>query len=331
MMIPRHIETVLVATDFSEGAERAVGWGAQIARPHGARVVLYHGVEPPAPPLLSPVLADLPDEAYEREQTDAHRRLAEAARKLANDGTEVVVDAQPDLGTDTILDRAARHDAQIIVTGTRARHRLANALLGSTATRLIRDAGVPVLTVPPLAADSRPIRNVLIPTDFEIDLPCMMRLLETILGSEAPRVDVTLLHVHETLYQPASPWSAPLILGPRSERAAAAMRRLEETAARLEHGLRRLETVSCGGDAARAIDREAQYRGADLILMAHGRSAASRLLRSSTAERVLAAAPCPVLTIRSRARSFERATPRLPAAAPSATQTPLPSSEPVYP
>jgi len=61
------------------------------------------------------------------------------------------------------------------------------------------------------------------------------------------------------------------------------------------HLTRRLEE----GEPAEEILRVALLCGADLIVMGtHGRRGLSRLLMGSVAERVVRAAPCPVLTLR---------------------------------
>ena len=53
------------------------------------------------------------------------------------------------------------------------------------------------------------------------------------------------------------------------------------------------------GTAARAIVTYAAERGMDLIIMGtHGRSGVAHLLMGSVAEKVMRAAPCPVLTVR---------------------------------
>jgi len=294
------VDTILVATDFSKAAQRAVAWAAQIGRPHGARLVLYHGVAPPIPPLVSPASEMLSNESQELERRNAYARLEEVAETLRRQETEIEVetDVQIDLGAEMILQRCEVHGADLIVAGTRGLGQVKKVLLGSTATQLIRKAPVPVVTVPPLAGPSRPIRHVLVPTDLFSDPQDTIRAIEKLLGTAAGGADLTLLHVHEAPYQPSSPWAAPLVLAPRNPTAVAAVRRLEDMAKRLEHRMHGIETVACGGDPARAIDREAQHVQADLIVMIHGRSTLSRLFRSSTAERVLAASPCPVLTLR---------------------------------
>ncbi len=55
------------------------------------------------------------------------------------------------------------------------------------------------------------------------------------------------------------------------------------------------------GTPADRIARAARARRADLVVMGtHGRGGLAKLLLGSVAERVIAAAPCPVLTVRGR-------------------------------
>jgi nucleotide-binding universal stress UspA family protein len=55
------------------------------------------------------------------------------------------------------------------------------------------------------------------------------------------------------------------------------------------------------GVAANAIVRVARGQRADVIVMGtHGRGGLAKLLLGSVAERVVASAPCPVMTVRGR-------------------------------
>jgi nucleotide-binding universal stress UspA family protein len=76
-------------------------------------------------------------------------------------------------------------------------------------------------------------------------------------------------------------------------------RRIEALAAPMRHNGIAVDTLTCVGYPARVILDQARAVGADLIAMGtHGRSGADRLVLGSTAERVVALAPCPVLTVR---------------------------------
>lgn len=286
--------TIFAATDFSGTAADAVRWGARLAKSHGARLVLHHSLAAPPPPLFSPRLEISTDKSREVRRSHATAKLERIAEELAATG----IDVQIDLGARPLLARALHYDADLLVVGTRGQRRWRRALLGSTASRLVRESPIPVLVVPPGATIDRPLRRVLIPTDLEIDPTRAVEALRAFLGEKAAPLEATLLHVHEGLYQPASPWSTPLVVNADSEILSDTAQRLEEVAHRLSSAFTRISTVVCSGDAARAIDCEAQSRGADLTVVAHGRATLSRLFRSSTAERILAESPCPVLSIR---------------------------------
>lgn len=294
----RKVETIFVATDFSKTADTAVEWAARLARPHEARIVLFHGVSAPMPPVVSPSPDSLMEEAFESDLDRARERLERTADALRRRELRAEIDLQVDLGSETILQRAETFGADLIVAGTRSRS-IKKALLGSTATQLVRNASVPVLVVPPGAdLPNTHMQHVLLPTDFAGSVQDTVDTVEHLLGPAGSGTDMTLLHVYSSEYDPASPWSAPLLVSRRTKRAGTSSQRLEMIANQLAHHFRTISTVTCGGDPARAIDHEAQLLGADLIVMPHGRSRIMRMLRTSTAERVLAEAPCPVLTLR---------------------------------
>ena len=63
-----------------------------------------------------------------------------------------------------------------------------------------------------------------------------------------------------------------------------------------------VETAVITGTPARAIVEHAKEGGFDLVVMGtHGRTGLSHVVLGSVAERVVRAAPCPVLTVRTRA------------------------------
>jgi universal stress protein A len=88
----------------------------------------------------------------------------------------------------------------------------------------------------------------------------------------------------------------------RSQRADA-VRRLAKLAARArKHGVR-TRTLLLEGTPWQAITRAAKAgRARVIVLGTHGRSGLAKLFLGSVAERVVATAPCPVLTVRGRSR-----------------------------
>ena len=83
-----------------------------------------------------------------------------------------------------------------------------------------------------------------------------------------------------------------------------AARHLKGLAARAKRaGVRTSTRLIEGVPVADRIVRAARAQRADVIVMGtHGRTGVTRLVLGSVAARVVATAPCPVLTVRSRAR-----------------------------
>jgi nucleotide-binding universal stress UspA family protein len=91
----------------------------------------------------------------------------------------------------------------------------------------------------------------------------------------------------------ASFWgSAPCVGPPLPGRRAAPAAELRDTGIRVD-------AVACEGDPPRVMLDHARFIDADVIAMGtQGLSGLNRLLLGSTAERVVALARCPVLTVR---------------------------------
>ena len=145
---------ILLATDFSDQAENAYPWAAQMARASDGVVLLVHALEND---LVSttPVFAGfMPPEALDvgsyREQfrTAALRALDAAAEKVKALGvrveTHLLEGGKPSVA---IVDAAKELDGKVIVLSTHGRVGLAHLLLGSTAEKVVRSASCPVLSV----------------------------------------------------------------------------------------------------------------------------------------------------------------------------------------
>lgn len=149
-------KTMLVPTDFSPGSRAALSLAADLAKVHGAKVVVLHVAE--LLPGLTPDTmvhaegggAPMRLEAFHRDQTLA---WMEQDRALAH-ARDVAVELVFKLGSvvPTILAAAAECGADVVVMGTHGRSGLAHLVMGSVAERVLRQSRVPVLTVRALDA-----------------------------------------------------------------------------------------------------------------------------------------------------------------------------------
>ena len=155
--------------------------------------------------------------------------------------------------------------------------------------------------------DIFPPRLVLCPTDFSPLATLALRYGANLAACAEPRGRVLALH--------ADPLEAPPYFTARQEEDLASEIERSRQAAQhfLEEHVREtvdlpvpVESQVVQGAPVPAILRVARERGADLIALGtHGRSGMSHLMLGSVAERILAEAPCPVLTVRERAASGE--------------------------
>ena len=147
---------ILVASDGSRTADAATIWAAALAQGLHAEVVVVHvfdisrsmGAGPSlAAPIHLPVDVD-----------GARRRALEDATVWSRPVTEagvccrtVLAEGRP---APAILRAALDEDVDLIVMGTRGHGAFTEMFLGSVAHEVTRRATVPVVTVPPGAADA---------------------------------------------------------------------------------------------------------------------------------------------------------------------------------
>src|SRR5690606_9641921 len=129
----------------------------------------------------------------------AEEQLAKSVGALRERGLTVESRVMAEPATTAVLEAASDLDADLIVVGTRGATGLKRLLLGSTAARIVREAPCPVLSVPtPPEGGTRPVRNVLVATDFSDDAAAAARAALRLVGDRPPEdpASVVLLHVY---------------------------------------------------------------------------------------------------------------------------------------
>ena len=136
------IQTILVPTDFSASADKALAYASALARHFGATIILMHAVEPIYTPDFYPPVVD------ERARAGAEARLKAMSARLREVGVLArdphVVEG---IGWDSIIETAQSADADLIVISTHGYTGLKHVFLGSTTERVVRHASCPVLVV----------------------------------------------------------------------------------------------------------------------------------------------------------------------------------------
>lgn len=144
-------KVILYAHDFSECAARVEPVVTELARTHGARVVvchvsqLTHGLS--ADTLITPPGEEGPMSIGDYTRRASLARLEEIAARLRANGVEAAVQALLDEVAPGILRAAEEQRAHVVVMGTHGRKGLEHLLLGSVAEKVLRQASIPVVTL----------------------------------------------------------------------------------------------------------------------------------------------------------------------------------------
>ncbi len=297
MTLDSKLGTILVATDFSDTAEAGLDWAIDLAKAHGARIDLVHALM--MPNQMGAYLPS-PEDMNEQLRQAALGRLDESAVRVRDAGVEVQPELLLGLPSQTILEAAAASSAELIVVGSLGTTGIKHMLLGSTAERVVQQASCPVLTIHPGDVEQhRPLRSVLVPTDFshdaELAIEAALRILPA--GGEVARM--TLLHAYHLPFEYTAYGPIPTSLNYLEDSEGEALEKLEAKRSELAQDGLEVEILAQEGYPPDVIVETAKATGADLIAMGiQGGSALSNFLLGSTAERVVQHAGCPVLTVR---------------------------------
>ena len=158
------IRSIVAATDLSAPARHAADRAARLAQQAGASLALVHAVSGSALDQLRR-LVGAQDELPRTLLDDSRQRLHELAASLAQ-RYDVRVEDEVAVGAsvEEIIRMAGARNAELIVTGTRGSAFVRTHLVGSTAERIVKRSGTPVLMVRQAAHE--PYRRVLVPVDF---------------------------------------------------------------------------------------------------------------------------------------------------------------------
>jgi len=294
--------TLLVATDLErsgdEALELATSWARRIGgRVHALHVVGEDGVSS----------ADLePAPTIDAIATRLHARWESARRALDERAVHVAgqVETRTSLAVgrawEAIVDAAKEEGSDLVVVGPHVRSesvllRFRDRVLGSTARRVVRHAGVPVLVA---CGDVEPLEKALGLPELTIvvamDLaPGGHAALEAARALGGDASTYVLVHV---LQDPFAPADAPLDWARvKQEWERSVLARLRDEGVHL--GARVEVEVRPGSPAIALAEAAREHRAHLVVAGAHAGGPLSRVLLGSTAERLLQTSPVPVLVV----------------------------------
>jgi len=286
-------DTILVPTDGSDHAERAVEHGAVLAEAFDATLQLLTVVDIEA--AAGPFSAGGVDEAYIEDRTaDEREALAERADSLSVPVETAVETGQPAEG---ILDYVDDEGVDLVVMGTHGRSGLRRYLTGSVAERVVRLSPVPVLTVRATEASAVDdgYSDILVPTDGSERSDAAVAHAVALASAFGGRIHaVSVVNVGDIATGPEVGIPAEF-LEELETAAGDATEAIAETAQAAD--VDAVTEVSTGRPKHELLEYVEQ-NDIDLVCMGtHGRTGLDRVLLGSTAEALLRQAAVPVLTV----------------------------------
>ena len=143
------MKTVLVATDGSPGADRAIDFAAKLAGATAARLCIMTVQNVPAPEVVEALTSVEHVAESDVGEVTARALLTRAAQRAKNEGV-ALVNTRAETGdpAQRILEVASQVGVDAIVAGKRGRGPLSALLLGSVSQKLVSLAPCPVVIVP---------------------------------------------------------------------------------------------------------------------------------------------------------------------------------------
>lgn len=277
--------TILVPSDGSPLASRALPFATSLVPDRSGRVVLVHV------------------RSQRNEGAAANYDPAPDVASLSKAGvtaSSLVYRAPPERVSDILHDAARESAADLVVMSTHGRSGLRRSVLGSVADQMIRRAEVPVLLIPPDCEASwetqRPAQ-ILVPLDGS-------QLAEAALAPAARMAEH--LDAEVLLVRALSPVLHASYLNGKPGLSCADFDEVEDAwkyLTRLADGLRkdgrRASVRVLVGSPAAAIADAAREEKIDLIAMTtHGRGGLGRIMLGSIADGVLHQSKMPILLVR---------------------------------
>ena len=298
------LNSVLIATDFSEASDKALRHALAIARHYGAKLYLVHVVSSLGFTLVGPEAVNLATQIVSRDASELENRLVQSGA-LAGLRHEVIV-TQGNVW-DQLGKIIGDEQVDLVVIGTHARRGLGKLLLGSVAEHIFRHAGCLVLTVGPGSLEDSPvgsaraIRPFLFATDFGI--PSLRALPYAISSANHFQTKLVLLHVVPAVPMPegVNRPTADDVIEMREKVRVTNLRRLQELTLQNPKLAVLPELIVEFGSPSEEILKAADAFKVDAIILGLHRSThigTASHLPWATAYEVVCGAGCSVLTVR---------------------------------
>lgn len=140
------MKTILVPTDFSNNAFKALIYAAHLAKAIEAKILLLNAYQ--APTASSNVMINFTDILEEDSKKDLDKTINKLKAVEELSGVEIEGVSVYGFLTEAIAKVEAKNDIDLVIMGTAGASNLSNRLFGSNTTDAIKNTKLPLLVIP---------------------------------------------------------------------------------------------------------------------------------------------------------------------------------------
>jgi nucleotide-binding universal stress UspA family protein len=157
------MKTILVPTDFSDGAYKALEYAAQLARKFDASIIVVHAFDLPAQGIN--VMIDISSELQKNAQQDLKKLEKKATKDQLTTGIKIEYLALLGELNEVIQTVTEERPVELVVMGTKGESDLSSKLFGTNTVSAIKHIHVPLLVIPS-EAFYKPIKHIAFAVDY---------------------------------------------------------------------------------------------------------------------------------------------------------------------
>ena len=275
------MKSILVPTDFSQQAEKALLLAYQIARNNGSNIILLHVMEYPKTLQVDTVGAgafSYLDNIHESLSQEALKKLEHIVTDPRFEVVTIIPQMENGNPFEGISQMVADQKVDLIVMGTKGASGIEEMLIGSNAEKVVRYAHCPVLTVSH-EVDFSHLKEIVFATDLVDDQHYIvqeLKKLQEIFGAALHIVRIST--PSEFIYHDDF------------------LRKAEKFVNKYKISNYHIHVFKCFKEAEGIIYYAEELNAGLIAIATHGRTGFARLARGSVAEKVVNHSTRPVWT-----------------------------------
>lgn len=169
------MQKILVPTDFSKNALKAITYAAEVALKTGGTIYLVHVIEPSIN--MATMQSDSNRPKVLRDRT-LKLKIARDTVSLIYPGLKVITHLLGGNTIESVLNFSTKENIDLIIMGTTGASGLKKFFMGSIASGTIADSTIPVLTVPAAYTPEEPANILFATNHFEKDKNILEQIMD---------------------------------------------------------------------------------------------------------------------------------------------------------